>query len=845
DTTGWRDQTLGVTRWEYGLPVFGQTAGAFSGNKCWDTDLDSGYTSNAFAVLTTPSFDFRNTVGPFLEFALNCKAEDSWDGVRIDYSLNDGATWLVLGSVNDPLATNWYTDSQLNSSGLPAWEGQIPGWILPRYRLSFLNGLAAVRFRFVFTSDGSINQDGVSIDNFRIDELPEYDLRLDSTGIGLFTYQIGTQTDSIALKITNLGGLPATGFTCSYSLNGIPTASVLINQTLVPGGSLRVKLPGFIASQGLVTICSSVDWVPDQNPFDNSACFSVAGIGTATIPSTFDFDAGGSGWVERSLGPGGNTTQWEHGAPQYGQTSTAYSPPFCWDINLDSVYAPAAICELYSPIYDLSTAIHPELSFMQNRNINTANDGLRVDFRLNNDTTWFVLGEYQDLNGTNWYNRFWVGISGKAGWDGSSLGWMRCSYNLDSAFVGNGTVQFRLVFLSGSFNGIDGVSIDDFFVKTDYPNDATLNAVTSPSGSYIAGVSVPMTVRLKNAGVNSITALAIRYDINGTTGSVAWSGFLPEDSSTLVTLGQGLVVSGTNTFIAWIDWTFDQNSFNDTIQATFTGIPTLTLPYSEDFENGEGSWFNILNTPGTQWEYGTPSFSPLNTAHSGSYCWDVNLSTPYGNLAQAYLASPGFNLGGAAEVLLSCWINYRSEAFADGATWEYTTDGILWQGLGTLNDSMGTNWYNGPLYGGRAGWSGIGNGWTQVSYRYRPLPNAPYLRLRIVFVSDPNVVDAGFSIDDVSLTSVTALAEVRGSSEPIQINPNPCRDRFSLSIPEPIRTLRVTDASGRIVKNRILQEQSGYHSESVFGWAPGSYAILLEGKSGNRYLGKLMVLPEN
>jgi hypothetical protein len=845
DTSGWRDQTLGATRWEYGLPVYGQTTGAYSGNFCWDTDLDSAYTPNAFATLTTPTFDFRNTVAPYLEFALNCKSEDGWDGLRIDYSLNNGATWLVLGSVNDPLATNWYTDPQLNSSSQPAWEGQIPGWILPRYRLSILNGYAAVRFRFLFTSDGTISQDGVSIDNFRIEELPEYDLRLDSTGTNLFTYQIGTQTDSIALKISNLGGLPASGFTCSYAINGSVASSVLINQSIAPGGSLLVKLPGFTVSQGVLTVCSNIDWNLDQNPADNSGCFSVAGVGSAPVPSTFDFDAGGSGWVERSFGPGGRYTRWEHGTPQYGQTSTAYSPPFCWDINLDSVYAPAAVCELYSPMYDLSTAIHPELTFMQNRNINPANDGLRIDFRKNNDTTWTVLGDYQDPNGTNWYNRFWVGNSGKPGWDGSSLGWIRSSFNLDSAFIGTGTVQFRLVFTSGTFNGIDGVSIDDFSVKTDYMNDATISAVASPSGSYISGISVPLTVRLKNAGVNSISGLNIRYNINGSLGNYSWSGFLPEDSSTLVTLGQGLVVSGSNTLLTWIDWPFDQNNLNDTLQSTFTGIPTLPLPYAEDFENGEGSWLNALNTPGTQWEYGTPSFGPLNTAHSGTYCWDVNLSTPYGNLAQAYLASPGFDLGSASEVLLSCWINYRSEAFADGASWEYTTDGINWQGLGSLNDSLGTNWYNGPLYGGRSGWSGIGNGWTQVSYTYRPAQNAPYLRLRMVFVSDPNVVDAGFSLDDVSLTAVTGIAEVRGKTGTIQINPNPCRDRFSAGIPEPIKSLSITDASGRIVSIRILNGHSGKYSESVSGWAPGSYSMVMEGKSGIRYLGKLMVLPEN
>lgn len=249
-----------------------------------------------------------------------------------------------------------------------------------------------------------------------------------------------------------------------------------------------------------------------------------------------------------------------------------------------------------------------------------------------------------------------------------------------------------------------------------------------------------------------------------------------------------------------------------------------------------------MNTPSTVWEYGTPGFAPLNTAYSGNYCWDVNLIGPYGNLAAAYLASPGFDLGTASEVLISCWENHRTEAFADGAFWEYSVNGQTWQRLGEVNDSLGSNWYNGPLYGGRSGWSGIGNGWTLASYRYKPAPGSTYLRLRMVFISDPSIIDAGFSLDDISITAVTGIAETNQDKQAL-IMPNPTSDLFQIEIPEVIQGIVVWDASGRKITEMTTTDVSNRFIGSAETWTEGTYIIRAQGKSGQLYSASLLVFP--
>lgn len=156
------------TIWELGSPAFGATNSTHSGNSCWDINLDTNYSNSAICYLISPEFDLTNVTGLEISFWQNIYTENGWDGFRLEYATDTITGWTVIGSQQSVGMMNWYTDNQLNSSGLPAWEGSSNGWIQSSIIIPNFGGGANVWFRFVFTSDASVVSDGVSIDDFSI-----------------------------------------------------------------------------------------------------------------------------------------------------------------------------------------------------------------------------------------------------------------------------------------------------------------------------------------------------------------------------------------------------------------------------------------------------------------------------------------------------------------------------------------------------------------------------------------------------------------------------------------------------------------------------------------------------
>lgn len=169
---GWTTYSLNsATQWELGMPNYMSTSTTHSGNFCWDINLDTAYQNNAESYLISPAFNFTGSIGLRLSFWHNFIAEAYWDGVVLQYTLDTTNTaWITLGSINALGTSNWYTDSLLNSSGLPGWSGVSGGWIQSSIIFPNFSGTGNVWFRFQFTSDASVTAHGHSIDDFSIEE---------------------------------------------------------------------------------------------------------------------------------------------------------------------------------------------------------------------------------------------------------------------------------------------------------------------------------------------------------------------------------------------------------------------------------------------------------------------------------------------------------------------------------------------------------------------------------------------------------------------------------------------------------------------------------------------------
>lgn len=165
---GW--VTGGTTSsWQWGTPagLVINTPPPSGGVNSWMTNLTGNYVNSENSYIESPTFDLSFTAGFIVEFDIWYETEFSWDGASLWYSLDNGATWVVVGSYLDP---GWYTDNTV--SGLSSatgngegFSGSSPGWVHVGHEIPAVAGQSSVIFRIWFGSDSSGWDDGVAIDN--------------------------------------------------------------------------------------------------------------------------------------------------------------------------------------------------------------------------------------------------------------------------------------------------------------------------------------------------------------------------------------------------------------------------------------------------------------------------------------------------------------------------------------------------------------------------------------------------------------------------------------------------------------------------------------------------------
>ncbi|WP_124981366.1 LamG-like jellyroll fold domain-containing protein [Nonlabens xiamenensis] len=169
---GWNSSTNGGFRWSVGTVANEPGEGNY-----WYTDNWNNYPAGRSASVTGPTI---STVGYsdlnlYIDFRTN--TNDTDDGMRVEYSANNGTTWNVLGS--DTSGTNWYNSGDVDgfANNADAWTGDNSnlGSSLSRFEEAshalpaVLENNPAVRFRVSFASDGDgTRDDGALFDNIII-----------------------------------------------------------------------------------------------------------------------------------------------------------------------------------------------------------------------------------------------------------------------------------------------------------------------------------------------------------------------------------------------------------------------------------------------------------------------------------------------------------------------------------------------------------------------------------------------------------------------------------------------------------------------------------------------------
>ncbi|MEO8149022.1 MAG: T9SS type A sorting domain-containing protein [Bacteroidia bacterium] len=747
----WTDSLVSGSSWQLGTPAFGQTTGAHSPPNAWDIDLNAGYVGSTESYLLSPIFDFSTAINAKINMWLNYNSEASWDGTRLDYT-TDGTTWQMVGSFADPNATNWYNYQIVNSSGQSGWSGSSGGWqnsTRDLVELDFIYNPNPVQFRFVFTSDAIINQDGVSIDDFCI-KLPQpQDIGVATVFLPNALYPAGALAD-VKLLIKNYGLNSATNFDVYYVYNGVTSIATNYPGTLAAGAADTVNCPQFTVLGGTYQFCAYTDLTGDGDNFNDTMCLNVSGIQQVSITYCNDFDVNGGDWTPIPS-PTGNTT-WELGTPNYGLTNSPHTPPNSWDINLNFNYDFGAETYLLSPIFDFSVACNARMEFWQNRNIQTFYDGARIDLAANGGS-WGPLGTVGDTLATNWYNNAAVFSSGQVGWDGTSNGWIKCTYNMN-AYNSIGLIQLRFAFNSSTFTTGDGISIDDFCMINPPAEDIGVDAILNPTPIWGAGQLSDVNVEVRNYGCNPISNFDVYYTVNAGApiGPTTYSGTpIGPNQTVIITCAQFIVPSGNYDFCAYTVLATDGDNSNDTTCTTPKGIPVVPVTYCNDFDTSGADWTAIASPTGNSlWELGTPNYGLTNSAHTPPNAWDVNLTTNYDFGSETYLLSPIFDFATACNARMQFWQNVSTQQFYDGGRMDININGLGWNVLGTMGDTNATNWYtNAGLFSTNLpGWDGNSQGWIKSTYSMNGYNAIGLVQIRFAFNSTNFTTGDGMSIDD-------------------------------------------------------------------------------------------------
>ncbi len=301
--------------------------------------------------------------------------------------------------------------------------------------------------------------------------------------------------------------------------------------------------------------------------------------------------------------------------------------------------------------------------------------------------------------------------------------------------------------------------------------DAGIKLIMQPA-TIVNAPTLPLEVELSNYGTQIINSVQISYSINNSTPvPMNYSTPVAVGGSAIVNLGNINLQPGSNSVCVYTTLTGDNNTFNDMRCKNVYRQASVPLSYIDDFESNN-LW--LPDTIMNQWERGTPQMTNINSAHSGTQVWAIDLDDNYNNNSDDYLYSPTFITNNVDSAYMSFYQFMDVQSTSDFGVLQVSTGANIWSNLGYMGDPNATNWYN-IQSGGSHFWSTTSSGWQQSTYfldftdPYAIYHNAPSVQFRFRFVSNASVNSYdGWAIDDfkIMLPSIQFDAGVVEISSP-------------------------------------------------------------------------------
>ncbi|WP_299886069.1 glycosyl hydrolase [uncultured Lacinutrix sp.] len=167
--------------WERGVPSGTSLNATATGTSAYGTNLSGNYPADTEAYLMSNCYDFTLISNPILKFQMAFELETDWDWGNVEYSIDGGSNWAILGTVNSQ--PNWYNSSDSDATGTcfncpgAQWTGNAT--TMTEYAYNFtanatlgetdLTTADNITFRIALHSDNIENREGMVIDDFVIE----------------------------------------------------------------------------------------------------------------------------------------------------------------------------------------------------------------------------------------------------------------------------------------------------------------------------------------------------------------------------------------------------------------------------------------------------------------------------------------------------------------------------------------------------------------------------------------------------------------------------------------------------------------------------------------------------
>lgn len=319
-----------------------------------------------------------------------------------------------------------------------------------------------------------------------------------------------------------------------------------------------------------------------------------------------------------------------------------------------------------------------------------------------------------------------------------------------------GTTYFIIVSSVSQFAQTTAFDIE---VTELYAYDAAVTQITSPVSDCGLTSTEEVKIIVKNLGTQAINDFQLGYILNGVPSTpVTITTPLPAGDSLLYTFQPAIDLSATGVYLidAYVFISNDENTSNDTISVNVANQQYInTLPYTEDFESGNGGW----SSGGTNnsWELGTPTATVINTpAPGGQNSWVTNLDGNHNLQENSYVLGPCFDFSNYQNVSMKIDVWYQTSPAFDGGRVEASVNGgASWFVIGGNNEP--THWYNAMMTD--TSWTGSSNGWLTAQHPLNFLGGQSNVKIKIIYKTGMMSFQTaeGFAFDNIMIYECNSM----------------------------------------------------------------------------------------